>query len=157
KGATQGIKVAVDNWLYPNDRIYEQTIRKELEALCPNKIDKIEKSYRGALFGTFRRSVFEHVFKKKILPAVNSESSETEIASWKLSDEVQWCLENLDTMVEEEDKTYLQLVAKKVFGRNPTKNQYAVTRAVLHNLFDPEITKIKFDEKYLTRKLQYFL
>ncbi|CAG8785401.1 6396_t:CDS:1, partial [Cetraspora pellucida] len=60
-------------------------------------------------------------------------------------------------MNEEEDKTYLQMVAKKVFGRQPTRNQHAVTRAILHNLFNPEITKIKFDEKYLTRKLQYFL
>ncbi|CAG8792859.1 5185_t:CDS:1, partial [Cetraspora pellucida] len=56
-----------------------------------------------------------------------------------------------------EEKTYLQMVAKKVFGRQITNNQYAVTRAVLHNLFNPEIIKIKFDEKYLTRKLQCFL
>lgn len=60
-------------------------------------------------------------------------------------------------MIEEDDKTYLQMVAKKVFGRLPTKNQYAVTRAMLHNLFNPKIVKIKFDERYLTRKLHSFL
>ncbi|CAG8749606.1 3153_t:CDS:2, partial [Cetraspora pellucida] len=73
------------------------------------------------------------------------------------SGEVQWCLENLDSMIEEEDKTYLQIIAKKVFGRQPTQNQYAMTQAILHNLFDPELVKIKFDEKYLTRKLSIFL
>ncbi|RIB30004.1 hypothetical protein C2G38_2027220 [Gigaspora rosea] len=77
--------------------------------------------YRGALFGSFRHAVFEHVFKNKILPTVNSESSEAEIALWKLSEGVQWCFKNLDTMIKEEDKTYHQMVAKKVFGRQPTK------------------------------------
>ncbi|CAG8467023.1 13290_t:CDS:2 [Dentiscutata erythropus] len=170
KGATQGIKFAVDNWLYPNDKVYEKSIRKELDDLCPDKMErykkaskwdalfcKIENLYRGALFGSFRRSIFDYVFKKKISPTVNSESSEAEISSWKSSEEVQWCLENLDTMIEEDDKMYLQMVAKRVFGRQPTKNQYAVTRAILHNLLNPEITKVKFDEKYLTRKLQSFL
>ncbi|CAG8648043.1 11466_t:CDS:2, partial [Racocetra fulgida] len=57
---------------------------------------------------------------------------------------------NLDVIVEEDDKTYFQMVAKRVFGRQPTKNQYAVTHAILHNLFNSEITKIKFDKKYLT-------
>ncbi|CAG8646097.1 2705_t:CDS:2, partial [Racocetra fulgida] len=32
------IKNAIDNWLYPNDKIYEQAIRKELETLCPDKM-----------------------------------------------------------------------------------------------------------------------
>ena len=66
-------------------------------------------------------------FLKKISPTVNSESSESDIIAWKESREVQWCLENLDSMIEEEDKTYLQMIAKKVFGRQPTRNQYAVT------------------------------
>ncbi|CAG8748060.1 16837_t:CDS:2, partial [Cetraspora pellucida] len=79
KGAIKGIKKAIDNWLYPNNKIYEQAIRKELE----------------------------------MLPTVNLESSESEIITWKASEEVQWCLENLDSTVEEEDKTYLQMVAKK--------------------------------------------
>ncbi|CAG8733475.1 15758_t:CDS:2, partial [Cetraspora pellucida] len=85
---------------------------------------------------SFRHAVFEHVFKNKISQTVNLESSKTEIISWKSSEEI---------------------VAKKVFGQQPTKNQYAVTRSILHNLFNPEIVKIKFDEKYLTRKLQSFL
>ncbi|CAG8827705.1 5490_t:CDS:2, partial [Gigaspora rosea] len=158
-------------------KIYEQTIQKELENFCPDKMvrykknskwetlfSKIENSistesckYRGALFGSFRRAIFDHVFKKKILLTVNSESSESEIIAWKASEEVRWCFENLDSIIEDEDKTYLQMVVKKVFGRQPTKNQYAVTRAVLHNLFNPEIVKIKFDERYLTRKLRNFL
>ncbi|RIB18104.1 hypothetical protein C2G38_2185541 [Gigaspora rosea] len=119
KGATRGIKIAIDNWLYPNDKIYEQAIKKELEVLCPDKMERYQKAsntesckYHGALFGSFRRSVFEYVFKKKIAPTVNSESSEAEIGSWKLSKEVQWCFENLDTLIEEDDKTYLQMVAK---------------------------------------------
>ncbi|CAG8724743.1 2514_t:CDS:2, partial [Dentiscutata erythropus] len=166
-----------DNWLYSNERIYEESIHKELEEFCPDKIErykkisrweglysKIENSigaesckYHGALFGSFRHAVFENVFKNKISPSVNSESSEAEITSWKSSKEVQWCFENLDTIIKEENKTYLQMVAKKVFGRQPTKNQCAVTRAILHNLFNPKIVKIKFDEKYLTRKLKSFL
>ncbi|CAG8771527.1 901_t:CDS:2, partial [Gigaspora rosea] len=145
KGATRGIKIAVDNWLYPNDKIYEQAIKKELEALCPDKMEQYQKvskwealfskienlistescKYCGALFGSFRCSVFEYVFKKKISPTVNSESSKAEIASWKLSKEVQWCFENLDTLIEEDDKTYLQMVAKRVFGRQLTRNNYA--------------------------------
>ncbi|CAG8623452.1 4425_t:CDS:2 [Cetraspora pellucida] len=40
----------------------------------------------------------------------------------------------------------LESVAKKVFSQQPTKNQYAVTQAILHNLFNPEIVKIKFDK-----------
>ncbi|CAG8698708.1 5107_t:CDS:2, partial [Cetraspora pellucida] len=141
KGMIQGIKNAIDNWLYLNEKIYEQAIRQELEALCPDKI---------ALFGSFWHAIFDHVFKKKVSPTVNSESSESNIISWKESNEVQWCFENLDSMIEKEDKTYLQMVAKKVFGRQPTKNQYAVTQAILHNLFNSEIVKIKFDKKDLT-------
>ncbi|CAG8825770.1 8184_t:CDS:2, partial [Cetraspora pellucida] len=38
-GVMQGIKVAVDNWLYPNDKVYEEAIRKELEILCPDKME----------------------------------------------------------------------------------------------------------------------
>ncbi|CAG8617715.1 22776_t:CDS:2 [Cetraspora pellucida] len=83
--------------------------------------------YCGALFGSFYHAVFEHVFKNKISQTVNSESSETEIISWKSSKEVQWCFKNLNTMIEEENKTYHQMVTKKVFGQQPTKNQYAVT------------------------------
>ncbi|CAG8487693.1 20954_t:CDS:2 [Dentiscutata erythropus] len=160
KGATQGIRVAVDNWLYPNDKVYEQAIRKELEELCPDRMEhynkvskwealycKIENMYRilqisWSIIWTFHHTVFEHVFKKKVSPTVNSESSESDIASWKLSEEVKWCFENLDMMNEEEDKTYLQMVAKKVFGRQPTRNQHAVAHAILHNLFNPEITKL---------------
>ncbi|CAG8575392.1 11414_t:CDS:2 [Dentiscutata erythropus] len=119
----QDIKNAIDNWLYLNDKIYEQAIRKELEALCLDKM---------------------------ILPTVNLESSESEIISWKVSEEVQWCFENLDSIVEQEDKTHLQIVAIKVFGQLPTKNQFAVTQAMLYNLFNPEIVQIKFDERYLT-------
>ncbi|RIB06155.1 hypothetical protein C2G38_2047013 [Gigaspora rosea] len=107
KGMTQGIKNAIDNWLYPNEKIYEQTIQKELENFCPDKMvrykknskwetlfSKIENSistesckYCGALFGSFRRAIFDHVFKKKISPTVNSESSESEIIAWKASEE----------------------------------------------------------------------
>ncbi|RIB30291.1 hypothetical protein C2G38_2054213, partial [Gigaspora rosea] len=155
---TQGIKNAIDNWLYPNEKIYEQTIQKELENFCPDKMISTEScKYLEALFGSFQRTIFDHVFKKKISPTVNSESSESEIIAWKASEEVRWYFENLDSIIEDEDKLYLQMVVKKVFGRQPTKNQYAVTRAVLHNLFNPEIVKIKFDERYLTRKLRNFL
>ncbi|KAF0507099.1 hypothetical protein F8M41_019059 [Gigaspora margarita] len=88
--AVQGIKNAIDNWLYPNDKIYKQAIRKELEALRPDKMSCTEScKYRGALFGSFRRAIFDHVFKKKVSPTVNSESSESEIISWKANEEVQ--------------------------------------------------------------------
>ncbi|CAG8513756.1 12938_t:CDS:2 [Dentiscutata heterogama] len=30
-----------------------------------------------------------------------------------------------ECIIEDEDKTYLQMVAKKIFGLQPTKNQYA--------------------------------
>ncbi|CAG8817691.1 22018_t:CDS:1, partial [Cetraspora pellucida] len=53
--------------------------------------------------------MFEHVFKNKVSPTVNFESSEANILSWKSSDDVHWCLENLDTTIEEEEKTYLQM------------------------------------------------
>ncbi|CAG8682375.1 22006_t:CDS:2 [Cetraspora pellucida] len=105
KRVTQGIKFSIDNWLYPNDKVYEESIYKELEELCPDK-----------MMWSFYYAVFKHVFKNKILQTVNSESSETEIISWKSNKEVQWCFENLNTMIEEEDKTYYQMVAKKVFG-----------------------------------------
>ncbi|CAG8727647.1 19975_t:CDS:2, partial [Cetraspora pellucida] len=36
-------------------------------------------------------------------------------------DNVCWCLENLDTMMEKEEKTYLQMVAKKY--DNTERNQ----------------------------------
>ncbi|CAG8832216.1 21694_t:CDS:1, partial [Cetraspora pellucida] len=51
----------------------------------------------------------------KVSPTVNSESSEANILYWKLNNDVCWCLENLDTMMEKKEKTYLQMVAKKVF------------------------------------------
>ncbi|CAG8743473.1 21538_t:CDS:2, partial [Cetraspora pellucida] len=38
KEATQDIKFSIDNWLYPNDKVYEESIQKELEDLCPNKM-----------------------------------------------------------------------------------------------------------------------
>ncbi|CAG8785402.1 6397_t:CDS:2, partial [Cetraspora pellucida] len=101
KGAMQGIRVAVDNWLYPSDKVYEQAIRKELDNLCPDRMERYNKvskwkalyckienmisiescKYRGALFGTFPCTVFEHIFKKKVSLTVNSESSESKIAS----------------------------------------------------------------------------
>ncbi|CAG8825758.1 2945_t:CDS:2 [Gigaspora margarita] len=94
-----------NNWLYSNDKICEKFIQKELEELCPNKIEwckknskwealysKIKNSisaescrYRSALFGSFHCAVFEHVFKNKVLPKVNLESSEANIISWKSS------------------------------------------------------------------------
>ncbi|KAF0514430.1 hypothetical protein F8M41_017589 [Gigaspora margarita] len=114
KGATQGIKIAVDNWLYSSDRIYEQTIRNEIVALCSGRMERYKKDTKlEALFGKIE--------KLKVSSPVNLESSEAEIVSWKSSDEVQWCLQNLDMLIEKEDKTYLQMVAKKVFGRQPTK------------------------------------
>ncbi|KAF0507103.1 hypothetical protein F8M41_019063 [Gigaspora margarita] len=54
-----------------------------------NLISMESCKYHGALFGSFRRLAFEYVFKTKISPTVNSESSEAEIASWKLNKEVQ--------------------------------------------------------------------
>ncbi|CAG8701454.1 10688_t:CDS:1, partial [Dentiscutata heterogama] len=39
KEATQGIRIAVDNWLYPNDKVYKDNIRKELEILYSEKIE----------------------------------------------------------------------------------------------------------------------
>ncbi|CAG8506170.1 9962_t:CDS:2 [Cetraspora pellucida] len=83
KEAIQGIKNAIDNWLYSNDKIYEQAIRQEFETLCPDRI------------GWYRRDVKWDAF------------SESDIIAWKESREVQWCLKNLDSMIEEEDKTYL--------------------------------------------------
>ncbi|CAG8535960.1 7392_t:CDS:2, partial [Racocetra fulgida] len=94
-------QLSIDNWLYPNDKIYEEYIRKELEDLCPDKMERYKKSSRwealyskiensvnnNTLFGSFRRAVFEHVFKNKISQAVNSENSEAEIISWKSSEE----------------------------------------------------------------------
>ncbi|CAG8796375.1 1911_t:CDS:2, partial [Racocetra fulgida] len=85
KGATQGIKIAVDNWLYSNDKIYEHAIKKELEALCPDRMERYKKASR-----------WEALFCK---------------------------IESL--VIDEDDKMYLQMVAKRVFGRQPTKNQYA--------------------------------
>ncbi|CAG8542015.1 10341_t:CDS:1, partial [Cetraspora pellucida] len=38
KEIIQGIKNVIDNWLYSNEKIYEQAIQQELEALCPDKI-----------------------------------------------------------------------------------------------------------------------
>ncbi|CAG8809216.1 11494_t:CDS:2, partial [Dentiscutata erythropus] len=87
--------------------------RYKRDSKCETLFGKIENSYRGALFGSLRRAIFDHVFKKKISQTVNSESSESEIISWKNSGEVQWCFKNLDTIVEDENKTYLQMVAKK--------------------------------------------
>ncbi|CAG8474922.1 41042_t:CDS:10 [Gigaspora margarita] len=117
KGATQGIKIAVDNWLYSSDRIYEQAIQNEIVALCPGRMERYKKDTKlEALFGKIENL--------KVSSTVNLESSEAEIVSWKSSDEVQWCLQNLDTLIEKEDKTYLQMVAKKVFGRQLTKINY---------------------------------
>ncbi|CAG8706901.1 1007_t:CDS:2, partial [Scutellospora calospora] len=88
KEVVQGIKNVIDNWLYPNDKIYKQAIRKELEALCPNKMSRTEScKYCKALFGSFRCAIFDHVFKKEVSPTVNSESSESEIISWMASEE----------------------------------------------------------------------
>ncbi|CAG8746177.1 21210_t:CDS:2, partial [Cetraspora pellucida] len=115
---------ALEVMLYPNNKVYEEAIQKELEILC---LDKMERYRKG--------TKWEALFNK--------------IENVKSSDDICWCLENLDTMVEEKEKAYLQMVAKKVFGRQITNNQYAVTRAVLHNFFNPKIIKIKFDEKYL--------
>ncbi|CAG8651098.1 8882_t:CDS:2, partial [Racocetra persica] len=148
KGIIQGIKSAIDNWLYPNDKIYTQAIQKELEALFPDKMGRYKKDSKWVgLFAKIENSISAESCKYR----------ESEIIAWKESEKVQWCLENLDSMIKEEDKMYLQIVAKKVFGRQPTRNQYAVTWAILHNLFDPGLVKIKFDEKYLTRKLNAFL
>ncbi|CAG8825898.1 17470_t:CDS:2, partial [Gigaspora margarita] len=135
RGAMQGIKSSIDNWLYPNDKIYEKFIRKELESFAQTKwtISAESCRYRGTLFESFHRAVFEHVFKNKGLPKVNSASSEADIISWKSSEAVRWCFENLGSIIEEEDKIYHQMVAKKVFGRQSTKNQYSVTQAILHN------------------------
>ncbi|CAG8537768.1 1033_t:CDS:2 [Dentiscutata heterogama] len=68
-----------------------------------------------ALFGPFRHTVFEHVFKNKVSPTVNSESSEANIMTWKSN-----------AIMEEEERTYLQMVTKKVISRQPTNNQYAI-------------------------------
>ncbi|CAG8701468.1 10689_t:CDS:1, partial [Dentiscutata heterogama] len=62
--------------------------------------------------------------------------------TWKSSNEVWWCFKNLDAIMEEEKRTYLQMVTKKVFGRQPTNNQYAIIQAVLYNLFNSEIIKL---------------
>ncbi|CAG8705881.1 5116_t:CDS:2, partial [Cetraspora pellucida] len=43
--------------------------------------------YRRTLFGSFHHAVFEHVFKNKVSPTVNSESSEADIMTWKSSNE----------------------------------------------------------------------
>ncbi|CAG8755869.1 22930_t:CDS:2, partial [Racocetra persica] len=54
---TQGIKIAVDNWLYPNDRIYEQIIRKELEDLYPDRMERYQKGSKWeALYGKIEHS-----------------------------------------------------------------------------------------------------
>ncbi|CAG8714656.1 12678_t:CDS:2 [Cetraspora pellucida] len=53
KGATQGIRVVVDNWLYSSDKVYEQAIRKELDNLCPNRMERYNKvSKWEALYST---------------------------------------------------------------------------------------------------------
>ncbi|CAG8662290.1 2767_t:CDS:2, partial [Racocetra persica] len=130
---------------------WQKGATQELETLCPDKMVWYRSNSKWeALFTKIENSISTESCKY-------CESSESEITAWKESEEVQWCLKNLDNMIEEEDKMYLQIVAKKVFGRQPSLNQYAVTQAILHNLFDPELVKIKFDEKYLTRKLNIFL
>ncbi|CAG8471676.1 36874_t:CDS:2 [Gigaspora margarita] len=126
KGAMQGIKVTVDNWLYSSNRIYEQSIRNELATLCSDRMEQYKKDTKWkALFGKI---------EKLVSSTVNSESSEAEIVSRKSSN---GCQKSVWTATYKKSICYY------------TSN--------LHNLFDPEITKIKFDEKYLTRILQYFL
>ncbi|CAG8758088.1 2415_t:CDS:2, partial [Cetraspora pellucida] len=45
-GAIQGIKNVIDNWLYPNDKIYEQAIQQELETLCPNRMGQYRRDVK---------------------------------------------------------------------------------------------------------------
>ncbi|CAG8747506.1 8612_t:CDS:2, partial [Racocetra fulgida] len=114
KGAMQEIKIVVDNWLYPNDKIYEHAIKKELEALCPDRMERYKKASRWeALFCKIENLV------NSIILILSSASAD-----------------NLDAIVEEDDKTYLQMVAKRVFGRQPTKNQYARSDNDEENLED---------------------
>ncbi|CAG8843618.1 7923_t:CDS:2, partial [Gigaspora margarita] len=81
KEAMQGIKVAIDNWLYPNNKAYEQAIRKELEAFYLDRMQRYKKDSKWeALFNKIENL---HVFKNKVSPMVNLESSETEITSWE--------------------------------------------------------------------------
>ncbi|CAG8622948.1 23329_t:CDS:10 [Dentiscutata erythropus] len=69
--------------------LIESPPRSPLNEILTNISEKISaESYRycGALFGSFRHAVFEHIFKSKISPTVNSESSEADIISWKSSE-----------------------------------------------------------------------
>ncbi|CAG8784574.1 17726_t:CDS:1, partial [Cetraspora pellucida] len=55
KGVMQDIKAAVDNWLYPNDKVYEEAIQKELEILCPDKMERYRKGTKWeALFNKIK-------------------------------------------------------------------------------------------------------
>ncbi|CAG8799229.1 14606_t:CDS:2, partial [Cetraspora pellucida] len=95
--------------LYTNIEHERQEALKVMVTQLINDIKTLQSSYQ-------KLKIKENDCKwwqNKVLPTVNSERSEANILSWKSSDDVHGCLENLDTMMEEEEKTYLQMVAKK--------------------------------------------
>ncbi|CAG8661677.1 605_t:CDS:2, partial [Paraglomus occultum] len=87
-------------------------------------------SNRSKLLGTFRnirgnavdriKKALLHVFKSK-LPPLLDKASLSDIAAWKQSDRVQWCLRHLNEQSsnEEGEDTYLNNIIIHAFGKEP--------------------------------------
>ncbi|PKY58811.1 hypothetical protein RhiirA4_550165 [Rhizophagus irregularis] len=90
------------------------------------------------------------------LEKVDTSTSQADLAKWKLNDKVRWWFENLETCIDEEDKSLLSQIVAKVFGKNATKNNAFVIKACVQNMLDPEHVKIEMDEDYIISKLNQY-
>jgi hypothetical protein len=95
-------------------------------------------------------------FSKKITK-INSKATSSEIRTWKQNSNTAWCLENLDTQIQNDGISYLDQIVNAAFHTNITPSNIAFARAVCYCVLSIEHDGIKLDEHFIEDLMAQFL
>lgn len=93
---------------------------------------------------------------------MNTNTSMKDVDTWKKSDIVRWCYQNIDSKKAEydvtDDETYFETILRKVWKKQEiTSEKVAYTRAVCICVLDEHHDGVKADDKFIREKMDEIL
>jgi hypothetical protein len=122
-------------------------------------LTKKQRSARGTLTSKAKEALFS-TFGENELPPIKNNSTPSEIAEWKNTEEVAECYENLFKSINRNsDQLVIGRILEKVFPQEklPPKVQIAYVIAVCTTFLSPQYEKIMVDKKTIKSKMAHFL
>jgi hypothetical protein len=94
---------------------------------------------------------------------VNTNTSMKDVDTWKKSDIVRWCYQNIDSKKTgnddiTDDETYFEIILRKVWKKQEiTSEKVAYSRAVCICVLDEHHDGVKADDKFIREKMDEIL